>query len=186
MMSGHNDCLIRLWDLEGSTGRVTATLAGHKGWVWCLCAVGEYTSPTVMVSGATDSKVLWWDRCVSCRCSSELPKMARGATLADDAQVPTCRRAGHRPQLSMTVEGETELAGPISGLGVRPDQTLVACNSFDGMTRFLDPRMGLRVRELTPSPSLARNWAEWTLPRLGCRWLGPGWRTMLRGPPGWT
>ena len=62
LISGHNDCLIRIWDLAGGGGRVTATMAGHKGWVWCVSPYGDYTEPTVIVSGATDSKVMWWDR----------------------------------------------------------------------------------------------------------------------------
>lgn len=67
MVSGHNDCLVRFWDVGESSPRLTSQLTGHKGWVWCVHPYGPEGETNVMVSGATDSRLLMWDRRASYR-----------------------------------------------------------------------------------------------------------------------
>lgn len=57
LVRGGNDGLVKIWDLEART--VTAALAGHGGWIWCLEAGDE--AGNLMLSGATDSAIRGWD-----------------------------------------------------------------------------------------------------------------------------
>jgi hypothetical protein len=54
---GGNDSLVKVWDIE--RGVVTATFAGHTGWIWCLEAAD--VAGNVVMTGATDSTLRAWD-----------------------------------------------------------------------------------------------------------------------------
>lgn len=121
LVSGHNDCLVRLWDLELGSKKPTDVLSAHRGWVWSVCNFGDEKDPrpSLILSGGTDSKLCLWDL----RAQRRTP-----------VQYVTC----------VSTSSPAEPAGPLAGLTVRPDRSLVLTNSFDGCTRIHDPRMNLR------------------------------------------
>jgi len=56
-VTGCNDAVVRLWDIETET--VISTMAGHSGWIWSFA--NDVRDPHTLVSGSVDEYVLSWD-----------------------------------------------------------------------------------------------------------------------------
>ena len=67
LVSGSDDCTIKLWDVQ--TGGVVKTFSGHTGYIWSVSISQDLT---IIASGSSDGTICMWDtQTAECHCIIE-------------------------------------------------------------------------------------------------------------------
>jgi WD40 repeat protein len=148
VLSGGDDAILRLWDTD--TGVTTAILRGHGGWIESAAVTPDGLHA---ISGSRDNMVRVW----------ELQPLASRQVSGHAGWVGAVSLIGIRTAVSAADDGTLRLwdtltgaerkvltghSGPITGLAVTKDASLIASGSRDGMVAIWRINTAIREREM--------------------------------------